>query len=294
MSQRLPEGTRAIRGPGLEILQTVGDRSVKCLCDAGLSPGPFAADQVPICEKCGHEFSKHEPHEASSSRLQTTASAFEHTICRREDTVEELFRTLEKHIVVQVRGTPLSGKTCLASLLHDRVKKGPDTQANLHNLDKRQLSARNPIRRQTIQSNPRRPRRNLLAQENVILINDEAHESHSQLEFWIQCVKMQACARAGPHIILFYAYGSPGTDALWIEISGAATLVSGQRMSLKCPRDQVHGVGLCFTIREFEDICERWTGGRSKIGDDVKGYIYGLTGGHPGGLRRSVGGYYES
>lgn len=128
----------ATKGACLEIVQMGAEFSMEYPCDAGRSNGPFAVDEEPNCDRCSHPFSKHAPYDAAAGPAMGASAVapahqpsipstfefdFDATTCRREDTVEKLLEMLQKHIVIQVRGTPTSGKTVLSHLLHERVKK---------------------------------------------------------------------------------------------------------------------------------------------------------------------------
>lgn len=275
-------------------VQSMGEFVLECPCDAGRAKGPFAVHEDPICERCTHPFSKHAQYDASVQQIQQTQPAqkspvtgkdqfeFDSTTSRRETTVQNLVEMLRKHIVVQVRGTPTSGKTILSRLLYMRLAKEPglnpiyiawdgdDDPRNTHYQEKLRALSRGAIGE------------DIMARPEVVLIVDEAQLSYNQTDFWVQCVKSQSTATGGPYIVLFSSFGSAGSVALRIKGSAPVTLEPYQRVSLTHQPNQPYDVSLCFIMAEFEYVCQRWTEGRYTISDEVKVYLYDLTNGHPG------------
>ncbi|KAK2789857.1 hypothetical protein FQN53_001220 [Emmonsiellopsis sp. PD_33] len=187
---------------------------------------------------------------------------------------------LKKHIVVQVRGTPTSGKTVLARLLHERVKMETDLRpVYIQWLE----DGRSGAYEDKLQAwSGGALGRNLLADKNLVLIVDEAQFSYEQLDFWIGCVKYQSTATGGPYIILFSSYGSADSVAVTIPGSAPVTLEPFQRVSLTHQVNQPYNVCLFLTPDEFEDVCSRWAAGHFELSGEVKNYLYNLTSGHAG------------
>ncbi|KAK2735607.1 hypothetical protein FQN55_002191 [Onygenales sp. PD_40] len=156
---------------------------------------------------------------------------------------------LKKHIVVQVRGTPTSGKTVLARLLHERVKMETDLRpVYIQWLE----DGRSGAYEDKLQAwSGGALGRNFLADKNLVLIVDEAQSSYEQLDFWIGCVKY------------YVAVTIPG--------SAPVTLEPFQRVSLTHQVNQPYNVCLFLTPDEFEDVCSRWAAGQFELsGEEVR------------------------
>ncbi|KAG8791597.1 hypothetical protein FRC16_000353 [Serendipita sp. 398] len=214
--------------------------------------------------------------------LSTSRSALDDlptSISTREETVKVLYERLNFHRFIQVRGTPASGKTTLAALLVNYIKKKegieslyiscwPKYDTNwLH-----QLSAQGWRKR------------------GDILVIDEAHTTYWDKLLWNDLFKR---IQIGHHhrIILFSSYGSAigesKQNSPCIDVTPSAEMViaPAQLVNLR-PIDHNDGygaVGLLLTEAECKEMIEKYFP-PIYIGEDLAKHIYSLTSGHPGGI----------
>ena len=192
----------------------------------------------------------------------------------REATVAAFFAHLQDVRVINVRGTPASGKTTLSLLLHDHILcTRPDLQvfwkvwAGRANSD--WMACSNKVK--------------------TVIIIDEAQASYDDFNFWANLVKPVADNRYGPMIALFSSYGSPVEGRPTGKIVPMRFPIH-QRMSIRpLTRDNIQ-FSIFFTRQEFEDLI-RLT--RSQSGVDGEPFIlstgciehlWHYSNGHPGGI----------
>jgi hypothetical protein len=108
--------------------------------------------------------------------------------------------------MIQVRGTPASGKSVLAMLLHEYMLiREPDTRV-----------VRVPIWKEESEMEKRGGWRNWLSakwtdEDDSVLIVDEAQASYWDRDFWLDTIKQMK--RTTPYrIITFASYGSTGSN----------------------------------------------------------------------------------
>jgi hypothetical protein len=130
---------------------------------------------------------------------------------------------------------------------------------------------------------------------NMLIIIDEAQMSYPFLNFWNDLIKPQAQNPvAGPFIILFSSFGSPGGDANLgddITVSAPPVLTWRQRISIRPLEGSNHNIQLYFTEDEMGQMFDPQkinpTYSPSDrpflVSEEVRKYIYRhVTGGHPG------------
>jgi len=209
------------------------------------------------------------------------------TFCRREDTVRKLFDLLISERVVQVRGTPTTGKTVLATLLFNYIISekllyepvyfqwqlyGEGTREKASWLRFLCANSEGIVDEETFNKS-----------NNVIVMVDEAQLSYKDNSFWLECVKELRQRTFGPFLILFSSFGSPTATALQIEGSAPIELLPRQRVSLLRQIGSTTDLSLCFNFNEAEDMCSSVIGNRSfKVDKEVLRYLFILTNGHPG------------
>lgn len=177
---------------------------------------------------------------------------------------------LKEHKYVQVRGTPASGKTTVAKLLH----------AHIHDNEPDIVIARLAAWKPNDQL-PDGWRRWLAdswnAQEGSFLIVDEAQSSYWDYSFWTD---IKAISPHNPfHLITFASYGSSGgNDSVMTPHTPHQEQVVGLHAI-----DQEDGrtVGLLLTRAEFHDFIEKRFAGHSFSPEFLES-IHELTAGHVG------------
>jgi hypothetical protein len=130
-----------------------GDTELRCACPHGMftiqSEAPISGNEE--CLKCTHPLSQHKDESSDSTQdvseskfpvisppilvifLQPVANLTEphstllrgDAISPRDDTVIALWEQVQENSVIHVRGTPTSGKSMLAILLHEHVQHIP-------------------------------------------------------------------------------------------------------------------------------------------------------------------------
>lgn len=174
--------------------------------------------------------------------------------------------------MAKVRGTPASGKTTLAKLLHAHVRR----------LEPETTVVRIPAWKTEEVLQPVGWRKWLArvwdAQEGSVLIVDEAQSSYWDKDFWTEIKSIDRNSKY--RLITFASYGSSGgSDALAMTPhSPLLTQVVGLRAIN-------HGdgieVGLLLTKHEFDDFVEKRFPGNI-FDQDFLDCIYDLTTGHVG------------
>ncbi|KAJ5888991.1 hypothetical protein N7495_009032 [Penicillium taxi] len=202
------------------------------------------------------------------------------------ETVEELSRILDKGQVLNVRGTPASGKTTLAGLLYDhyvehKIPPTPDQRSGSYAevISEKANRAGYDIAPQT------------LHRANIVVIIDNAQDSFSDHGLWLGLIKSQTMAHWGPRIALFSAYGSPtGGPESEYPYSPQGVIGSAQTISL-IPSNQPFSarVGLFYKRDEFDDVLARVCSRIPilKLDSGACNYLFRVTSGHPGAFFRS-------
>ncbi|KAI9037477.1 uncharacterized protein KD926_000271 [Aspergillus affinis] len=272
-----------------------------------------------FCEECDHIIKIHESatghqniasnHDLGppiSNTIQEQDFPPDH-LCPRQDTVSKLIDLIDSFPIIHVRGTPASGKTVLAMLLCDALKK---RGRPVHLLD----GWERPLQSfATSPSDPWGAFRNMLLQEfpdvaisynlgkESVLIVDEAQMSYGDMIFWNKIIKERMDDGLGfkIRICLFCTYGSPRTAVERQEFGYTPrNFGQAQRVTLT-PQLGIDSpqIGLFYTKSEFNDVISRII--RYKfiesftLNNDAKRYLFSLTAGQPGGLESVMSYIYK-
>ena len=208
--------------------------------------------------------------------------------------------------MVQVRGTPTSGKSVLSELLREYIQQRKYLNDAELDIEDEDLQISYEVIYMNWSDPPddlRQPRWvyhicsfgnfetvsrfSFLDRSDVIVIIDEAQLSYSNIPFWIECIKRQASNTVGPHFAMFSSYGSASTTAVIVPGSSPITLEPLQKVSLTIQPRSGHDIALCFSIDEVKDVCRRFSSDsagvpRFQFHPDVVEHLYMLTNGHPG------------
>jgi hypothetical protein len=303
----------------------MGMYEVPCPCERGEFEAPLLTLDA-VCKKCAHPLSQHE--DASSTPVPDSfllpqgMSSFIHSLhfshvfrrvnehvlvpvdalrCPREATVAALWDQLKTHQVVHVRGTPTSGKSTLAQLLKDYVKRtSPNTKIYAFSwqrpdvLEKKGINGALYYRLLNFYTERPLDTDDWLNMRNMLLIIDEAQVSYQYDNLWTDFIKRIASdGDEGRRVILFSSYGSPAQIPLVhgpVE-SPSMELSANQRVSIRSLSDNNQKISLYFTRLEFDDVVARAC---KRSGEYVQpfhlspeslDYIWEFSNGHPAGTR---------
>ena len=200
--------------------------------------------------------------------------------------MEGLAYMLDEHAVVHVRGTRSTGKTTLARLLYNHLKDSCravfidtwDTKRSAFDnlVDKYHQSEYKDVEGKHILG---------LKGNDILFIVDEAERTYNSLQLWVTLIRARIDKVLRARFCLFSSYG--------ILISGVPEykfpdnrLACLQSVSLVGSTDSDRpNVCLFYTEYKFEDIVSRFYQINSvqfTLAQDLKGYIWSLTIGHPG------------
>ena len=217
----------------------------------------------------------------------------------REATVAALWKRLEEVGVVHVRGTPASGKSTLAHLLENYVRKtGLDIRVYRFSWPAAfpdGFWSGTPYH-QLLNWILRRPVDipDDWWEMRVLLIIDEAQGSYEYLSVWNDFIK-GISSDSGPLVALFSSYGSPSGKPLETPTPTPIIFTHAQRVSIR-HSPQNPDLALFFTRAEFDDVVERVCkrygehGQAFILAQELRDYIWEFTGGHPAGVRTLLDG----
>jgi len=207
---------------------------------------------------------------------------------------------LDQSNVVHVRGTPASGKTTLAQLLHSYyLERGlpavfipywpiqgsipASPSSYLHILVQEcHLAGHTDINQSTLRNT------------DIIFILDEGQMSYGDQGLWLRFVKTQNGRRSGPRICVFTLYGNPssGPDD-FAQGTPLSFLGVKQRVSITVsPMEDSLRISLFYSRDEFDDVVRRLSTDPRRplrLHTDAKDYVFELTSGHAGAVEGVIG-----
>lgn len=210
-----------------------------------------------------------------------------------------LWEQLQKVKVIHARGTPTSGKSMLAQLLYEHVKKNhPDREVFEFSWPGHPPSGINTASKYVRLLNSilgtNMDFSRWKARSKIVLIIDEAQLSYEYDSLWVDFLKPIASdpALEGPLIMLFTSYGSPSQVPFDTPFGTTPVhFTAEQRVSIRPRFNNNFHVSLYFTRAEFDDVISRVGKYHSKDGQlfalssDLSNYIWEITHGHPCGTR---------
>ncbi|OJD14254.1 hypothetical protein AJ78_05383 [Emergomyces pasteurianus Ep9510] len=275
--------------------------TMRCVCDSGTARSNLYEDNSDaICSVCDHPMALHtdyHPSEDVTSKPEEeseTPLRIPNDICPRQKTVCRLAELIENYTVIHVRGTPSSGKSTLAYLLHHYYKsKGKKSILQWA------WSGKDPaivacVKLYNDTFNTSITTSDFYHDTNdTVYIIDEAQTSYTDFEFWFGILKTQSGRGQGPKFCLFASYGSPVTGAEAAFNSTPVFFGQPQRVSLLPSSNPFSsGIGLFYTMDEFEDALTRLARRPElppfAITSNASMYLYRITNGHPAGLHALV------
>ncbi|KKA16201.1 hypothetical protein T310_10216 [Rasamsonia emersonii CBS 393.64] len=209
--------------------------------------------------------------------------------------VMELARILDDERVAHVRGTPASGKTTLAYLLHEHYRQQnipsviisdwPQGNDHVHTdvlIRRAQDAGYTFVTADTLRN------------ADIVYIIDEGQMSYHDSGLWLGFIKSQNNRRFGPRVCVFTSYGSPtGGPNDYSAGSPLAYLGVQQRVSITVSKiKDSPPISLFYNRNEFDDVLQRiCTDSRRPLPlhPDAADYIFSLTNGHPGAVDSVLG-----
>lgn len=257
---------------------------------------------------CGSYFKTHEvvtvpvqSHASPATNIEPVAVNFRER-SPRKTTVEALWKRLQECAVVHIRGTPASGKSTLARLLHLHVRRVAPDMEILSITWPLQLPEGFGTYTPYYQLLNLITRRDLALddwlEKRIVIIIDEAQLSYPFTNFWNDLIKNLTPGH-GPCVALFCSYGSATSWAQDSQTHTPVLFTARQRISLRRTPANPE-IGLLFSPEEFHDVINRVCNAHGEHGqlfllsDDLKDYIFQLTSGHPAAVRSLLDGLASS
>ncbi|KAL4883866.1 hypothetical protein BJY04DRAFT_183395 [Aspergillus karnatakaensis] len=279
------------------------DKRCACACPEGIFLA-FGSALENKCHKCGHLLVEHQdfPTDLSIERSEPTKHVAESRkwmkknkalICLRYNTVSKLADTLDSHEVVQVIGTPASGKTFLSELLRNFYLERNRTVFLLKSWDRMDLhgDAWDELALRLERTYPGYSYKDFFAPQTVIII-DEAQRSYDDIDFWNIVIRKRLASEGHDiKICLFSRYGSPftGVEELF---NNPAKFGAYSHVGLTAlPTEYSIGIGLFYTTDEFEEVVSLLSSRHAekfRLDSEARKYLYELTDGHPAGVAALV------
>lgn len=261
------------------------------------SASKFQSSKSPFHVRYGYAYLFAFLDSAASSLLTVTDSdnVADPFLCPRNDTVQELARILDDERVAHVRGTPASGKTTLAYLLHEHYRQQnipsviisdwPQGNDHVHTdvlIRRAQDAGYTFVTADTLRN------------ADIVYIIDEGQMSYHDSGLWLGFIKSQNNRRFGPRVCVFTSYGSPtGGPNDYSAGSPLAYLGVQQRVSITVSKiKDSPPISLFYNRNEFDDVLQRiCTDSRRPLPlhPDAADYIFSLTNGHPGAVDSVLG-----
>lgn len=223
--------------------------------------------------------------------------------CPRSDTVEALAQLLDEERVVHVRGTPTSGKTYLAVLLHNYNKRNGIKSVYIRRWPQRREGT--PMGEYRLVQAAHKAGFDFVTYDNICdvditFIIDEAQTSYDDDDLWLGPIKfVNGPHRVGPRFCLFISYGSPsrGPDDCSSPGSTLSTVGVQQRVSITISHlEDSPQISLFFTREEFDDVLRRKSEDQQRpvtVTSTAADYLFYLTNGHPGAVEGMLGMLYK-
>ncbi|KDQ06792.1 hypothetical protein BOTBODRAFT_181262 [Botryobasidium botryosum FD-172 SS1] len=172
----------------------------------------------------------------------------------RGRTIQVLLQKLEDHKLVQVRGTPASGKTILRTLLHAHLlKQHPD--ALVYSFEGWPAQPPDQDWEHRLRVVLARPHGELFPQDKVCyVLFGEAQDSYWDTYFWNKLLKTAQSQLSRIHVILFCSYGSP--SPLPNLHNTSIVIHPSARVSLRPSEDS--NIGILLTPLEYQEMIQRF------------------------------------
>ncbi|KAK2744768.1 hypothetical protein FQN55_006524 [Onygenales sp. PD_40] len=255
--------------------------------------------KYPKCSDCSHSKGEHGnnvPDPPNQSLTALTAFIEDRANCPRDKTVETLATLLNKEKVVFVRGTPLTGKTALAMLLHHfLLGKGEvvvyiDRWGEHIHTRGEPADAKSCLVQQCRTSGYTNISEDNVLTSNIVFLIDDSEKSYSCRVLWDKIIIPQGTGKKtrpyneGARFCLFSTCKDQPHITSQIPTFGQTQIVSlAVSTQLGAP-----AISLCYNETEFADVVRRFHDNPEKkpaIEKEAQEYIFSFTNGHPGAVR---------
>jgi hypothetical protein len=189
------------------------------------------------------------------------------------------------HKVVQVRGTPASGKSVLLELVNAFIAQKHSTLSTVKiYFWPQEMTPDGSV--SYIEKIMGGELANLqCGHADKVLLLDEAQSSYYDLIFWNSLLKQASCG-TGIHVLLFSSYGAPMDCPVVTGFVTPMILGRSQIIGLTWESDGLTGAaGLLLQDGEAEDLCQRHTAASTppfSLSSSAVKWIQGVTQGHVG------------
>ena len=200
--------------------------------------------------------------------------------------------------VILVRGTPTSGKTVLARLLHKYNLENDINSVYIIGWPQKAHHTTYLVE-QAAKYGYKYLDADSIRDFNGMFIIDEAQITYSDRLFWLDMIKAQGDRQNGATFCLFATYGSASQGPEEYEnVAGSPLASLSVRQRVSIVPSMLRGsprISLFYTRDEFYDVLERRKTDPSHpvtVTDDAADYICSLTQGQPGAVTGVLGMLY--
>ena len=238
--------------------------------------------------------------------LSVTFAVFSSYVNPRTELVDEIIARVQHFHIIQVRGTPASGKTIVMQLVANKLLKMYGREFPIHTLcgwEKVKTAGWNAYLEQETGVCGE-----IWRGHQAYLLIDEAQESYRDGELWAALFKSIGPAVGFPFILLFSSYGSPGRGYVGFDeqkhIKTPMSFAPKQQISLRPEKDiaddlpismrsgkstELHTcrpVGLLLKEDEAIDVLTQYapTAIQPSLSADLKRELFLISDGHVGFL----------
>lgn len=198
---------------------------------------------------------------------------------------------------MHIRGTPASGKSTLAHLLHHHVRKTTDIRVFAFSWPTgfpEPLTVHSAYH-ELLNSAAARPLHvNDWFDKPLLLIIDEAQGSYPYVSLWNDLIKyLEPQHRV--YVALFTSYGSPASNPVPNLTPTPVRFRHSQRVSLRRTPSNPE-IGLFFSRQEFDEVVDgvsRYYGQHGQLfllAQDLQDYVWEMTSGHASAVRALLDG----
>ena len=217
-------------------------------------------------------------------------------IAKRRETVQEIWKVIEKYCVVLVHGTPCSGKSTLGYLVarhaRKRLKEPYDTVLISPWRPNPGEAAATVLREACTKQLPMRTFDQSITQRRVLFIIDDAQTTYSDTDLWNIYLKQCSNGNTPAKFLLLARYGS---TSKWKNELPMVTLwqpISSQQVFLRPPSlPNYPNISISFNITELTDAVRQHERefNKHRLTNDAIEALFNVSSGHAGLVRSLLG-----